>query len=158
MNWPGDTLLAYIAGLIDGESYIGAKRRRPTKANRMRSPKYSVAFFIAMTDRRPVQLVADFCNAGHAVRSRQRKANYKTIYEFELENERAAALLRQVRPYIVGHAEQVDLALQMQALRDSSVGRRNKAKLPVEYVAACDAIYSRLKRISPRSGQPGAWS
>ena len=153
----GEVLLAYFAGLIDGEGYIGAKRRLPTKNNRMQSPKYSVAFFIAMTDRAPVQLLAEFCGSGGAVRSRTRKEGYKTIYEFELENERAATLLQQIQPYIVGHVDQVRLALLLQALRWASPGLKNKSKLPAYYVAQCDEIYEKLKGISPRSGQPGRW-
>lgn len=94
------TLLAYIAGLFDGEGYIGVKKRLPNGRNKWASPKYSVAVSIGMTDREPIELVARSFNAVNRVRVRQRKAHYKTMYELDFENDRAVALLRAIRPYL----------------------------------------------------------
>jgi len=170
------TMLAYFAGLIDGEGYIGVKRRMPSKANHMACPKYSVVLFIAMTDRAPIDFLAEHMGHPDRVRSRKRKEHYKTIYEFELENDRAVEVLRAIQPYTVCRKEHIRLALDLHNLRKSARQHRTKvvgtriwaggrAKgsaykvmgLSDEFIAKCDVIYRKLLRMSPRSGQEGRW-
>jgi len=167
-------LRAYIAGLIDGEGTIGIKRRMPTARNKCASPKYSVSVGISMTDRDPIDLVAEFCNAASRVSSRVRQAGYKTIYEFAVENDRAVSLLREIRPYLVGKAKQADIALKFAELRKEGVNHRTRVTsvqtftvgknagsthvargLSLEYIERCESLYQSLLKGSPRSGQPG---
>lgn len=163
---------AYLAGLIDGEGSIGIKRRMPTLRNKCASPKYSVSVSVGMTDRAPIDLAADFCKAPERVRSRVRKHGYKTIYEFEVENDRATRFLLEIQPYLVGKAWQAKVALEFASLRKDGVNNRtrlistgffksgvNKGSsyrcygLSHEYIERCDALYQQLLKGSPRSGQ-----
>lgn len=165
---------AYIAGLIDGDGTIGIKRRLPTAANRMASPKYSAHVGVAMTDREPVAFVAAFCGVPEKVTSRTRKDGYKTIYEFAVENDRAAALLKEIAFFLVGKRKQAAVALELAALRKQGrfhrtreisshqfAGGRSKGAtyrslgLSSEYLDRCDSLYQASLVNSPRSGQPG---
>jgi hypothetical protein len=165
---------AYIAGLVDGDGTIGIKRRLPSAANRMASPKYSAHVGVAMTDRAPVEFVAAFCGAPERVTSRARKNGYKTMHEFSVENDRAAALLTEIQPFLVGKQGQAALVLELAALRKQ--GRANRTRetsshqfaagrnkgstyrvfgLSHEYLDRCDCLYQASLVNSPRSGQPG---
>lgn len=162
--------LAYMAGLMDGEGYVGIKRRLPTSRNAMKSPKYSAALSIAMTDREPIDLIAGFCDAMEQVRTRIRKTHYKTIYEFSLENDRAEKFLRQIHPYLRVKAYAASNALKLCDLRKQSRQRRTKVVgehimhggpnagcifrvfgLSDDFIAECELLYQGGLILQPRS-------
>ncbi len=171
VDWSREARLAYIAGILDGEGYIGAKRRMPTHANRMNSPKYSIAVSVSMTDEGPIRMIAEFCGASANVKARKRTRTGKVIYQLDLENKRAEVLLRQVRPYLVAKNWQAKKAISLHELRSESrkhrtrvvsvvqfSGGRNAGAshrvfgLSLDFLARCDAIYTELLRNAPRSG------
>lgn len=156
---------AYLGGLVDGEGYIGAKRRLPGK-NKMTAPKYSIACYLGMTDREPVDILARFAGAAHRVSARARSnPRHKTIYEFEVENDRAATLISRLVPFLVAKREQALIALKLFELRKESRANRTKPVasytfkggafaggtyrtfgLSDEFVSRCDELYLRLRR------------
>jgi len=163
-------LLAYFAGLIDGEGYIGSKRRLPTTKNHMTAPKYSVAFSISMTDPEPVFKLAGFCGKAETVRHIERGKN-KPIFDFQLEHDSAATLIRAVLPYLLCKRLQAEKALALDALRQQSKRHRTKVVrtmtwqtgracgseyrlmgLSDEFIAQCEVIHQSLLRGAPRSG------
>jgi hypothetical protein len=171
MRWPHEAQLAYIAGLIDGEGYVGVKRRMPTAANKMTSPRYAPTVSIDMTDAEPIEFVARFVGAPELPRWRHRGTN-KPILSLQLENARAAALLRDVQPYLIAKRWRADLVLELATLRSKSRAHRTKPVgayvfaagraaghqyvtrgLSDDFVAACDSIYTRLLVGSARSGK-----
>jgi hypothetical protein len=175
-HWNGEALKAYVAGILDGEGSIGAKRRMPTKANHLSSPKYSVAISLSMTDEAPVRLVAELLKSEATIVLRIRKEGYKPIFQFDVENEKALALIYWCLPYLVAKRGRAELAIQLGELRRKSRQHRTKILgehcfvrgravghkyrvfgLSDEFVAQCEDIYARLLVGSPRSGQPGAW-
>lgn len=160
---------AYLAGLIDGEGYVGVKRRLPSAANRMRAPRYALAVYVGMTDREPIDLVA--AAVGARVHTRARSM-HKPLHEVHVEQARAEWLLRQILPYLRAKRLQADAALQLAALQATSRQHRTKELgrhryragnnrgheyrvlgLSDEYLAQCDELYlSALRLPAPRSG------
>jgi hypothetical protein len=162
--------LAYIAGLIDGEGYIGATRRSPLSATR--SARYCVRVSVEMTDREPIAFLAERFASLELIRLRKRAKHYKPIYVLNLEHHRAEALLRAIAPYLVGKQRQAALALSLADLR--AVSRSNRTKvvstlqfrggvqkgrdyrlfgLSDDFIAQCDEVYRSLLHGSARSGQ-----
>jgi hypothetical protein len=161
--------------LIDGEGCILVKRRMPSIANRMKAPRYSLSVGIAMTDAAPVHFLAEYCGLPQLVTSRVRDG-CKRIYEFEIERQRAASLLRDVLPYLIGKKTQAEQALTLADLCAESRKHRTKVVstaefksganagrqyrlfgLSDEFVDRCEAIYQSVKRTNPRAGKAGAW-
>ena len=124
-----------------------------------------------MTDEAPVRYVASFCNAEHLIKTRHRKANYKTIYEFDLENDRAFKLLNDVYPFLICKKGAADLAIALRTFQFTSRSHRTKVVgvgiwgrgnacgsqyrkfgMSDEYLSFCDNLYQKAKRINPRSG------
>ncbi len=156
-----ETTRAYLAGIVDGECYVGVKRRMPG-INKMKSPKYEVAVGISMTDAEPVQMMAAFCGMLDLVYTRH-PVGYKTSYCFDLENHRAIKFLQKVFPYLRTKRRQATLAIEFWKLRAESRKHRTKVMgtltkksrhgigtpyrvlgLSDEYIARCDAIYVAL--------------
>src|SRR5882672_1737646 len=116
-----------------------------------------------MADRAPVAAVAKIVGAQDRIYLRQRrKEHYLPIWTLDLENDRAAALIKAVYPFLLGKKNQAKMALALFRLRQKS--RDNKVILrrvyddgaivkghgvPVlsdSYVRRCDRIYLKMRR------------
>jgi hypothetical protein len=147
--------LAYCAGLIDGEAYIGAIRRMPSQANKLSSPKYSIRISLCMADEEPVRFVADTIDAGHKVylRDRKVKAHHSPMWNLDLESARAAGLLVLVLPYLICKRTQAENAMKLHQLRSESLQHRNTlnaagtaTRMDRAYLERCDALYLVMRR------------
>ena len=67
--------MEYIAGLLDGEGYIGAYRRKPTKANKLKSAAYTIRISISMTDLEPIEYFAAAFGISSLIEKRDRGVN-----------------------------------------------------------------------------------
>lgn len=158
---------AYFAGLLDGEAYIGAIRRMPTKTNKMASPKYSIRVSVAMCDEAPIRALARFCGVIDLVRvrNRKRKPCHKPCFLIDLEGERAAILLRKTLPFMIAKRSQAEQALKLFSLLSKSrqfhtratksllfKGGRNIGLpyrtfgLSSDFIRQCDEFYINLRR------------
>ena len=123
-----ETLYAYIAGIIDGEGYIGIKKGLPTAANKMRSPKYEARLSIAMTDREAITLIERTFGIYCCTSLRpQRNVLHKSCYHFDVTNHRVGTILRSVLPYLQIKREQALTVIAFCKLRLSSRSFRTKA-------------------------------
>lgn len=152
--------LAYLAGIIDGEGYIGAKRRNPIGARQ--SPRYAIAVSVSMTDRQPIDMLAALSRCTAEIKPKKR-GKYKAIYTFSVESGMAEELLYDVLPYLIVKKRQAELALQLADLRAQaskhqtklvgvhSHGRKDRPgatfrsyALSDEYLAKCEALYNEM--------------
>ena|ERR1700686_2670142 len=116
---------AYIAGLIDGEGYVGIKRRLRNPANRMVSARYSPCVSIAMTDLAAINFVAKFCDFEHMVKERKRN-EWKPIFQLDLERDRAVFLLRQIVQFLITKRRRAEICLRLAKLLKTSGAHRTK--------------------------------
>lgn len=171
-TWSDDARAAYLASIIDNCAHIGVKRREPSAANKMLSPKYSVSLSIERKDKTAAIFLASFINADHKIKLRERPDKAPT-YEFEVENERVATLLRIALPFMVGKRARAIAMLRLVSLRSESRSHRTKqvgtaiveggrggtVEVPVlalsdDFNAACEAIYQALHIVSDN---PTTW-
>lgn len=163
---------AYIAGLIDGEGFVGIKRRMPTDRNKMTSPRYSVVVSIQMTDAAAVRFVAQFCGMERIVRRVLRRPGvWKPIHSFEIEQERAIILLRQVAPFLITKRRRAEICMRLWKLLASAKDNRTKIvgtyrfrggrmrghpyrvfALNDRYLRACDGLYQASVRDADKRG------
>lgn len=170
--WSRTEFLAYVAGLIDGEGCIGVRRRRATIANRSKTPTYTLNVSIEMTDEAPVRAAASCFGLDHLVRVR-RRALVKPIFVLTIAGQRAADLLQEIEPFLIGKPEQARVALEFWAHRQTSRSHRTKVMsthtfkagrngggtyrmfgLADEFIAQCDAFYQQLRK---RPNQRSRW-
>jgi hypothetical protein len=102
--------LAYWAGFIDGEGYIGIYKYR-NKDKWHKSPTYSIQIGVALTDRRIIeQLCALF--PGSRAKRKHRYPNSKTQYYWQAKGNRAAIVLTELLPFLRIKKTQARLALE----------------------------------------------
>jgi hypothetical protein len=132
--------LAYLAGIIDGEGYIGLRHRTDTKSAR----HYSLVLRVANTDQRLIGwLQARW--PGNTGCHRYRDQKCKPLHHWQLESRRAEAVLRIALPYLVIKREVADLALEMRATIVLGNNRISDAVL-----AERQRIYAAMRTLTKR--------
>jgi hypothetical protein len=105
MGWHIETLVAYIAGLFDGEGSIGIYPCGPSGYNRR---GYHLFVTLTQKDRRILDALKT--TFGGSVQ----RAN--TCHHWRLYANDAAEFLRLLRPYLILKREQAELAVMFQRL------------------------------------------
>jgi hypothetical protein len=110
-----NTDAAWLAGLIDGEGYVGTAQKAGAKNGETARP--SVA--IGMTSPKLVEWVLEHCPEAGIYQRKNKGANNKAItYIVVWRSDKAVALLKQVRSYLIIKREQADLVIQCQLFED----------------------------------------
>lgn len=158
--------LAYIAGLMDGESYIGIKKSRAYECQGRISPGYHARIQIRMVDEPAIAFIASTLGGWYYPETRP-QPNRKPLYCYQATDAKAESILRAVLPYLRVKRCVAEVVL---ALRDlQSNGRAHKTKqvgtrtiphwcgkvvifrtfaFSDDYVARCDTLYREAKRLN----------
>lgn len=107
----------YIAGLLDGGGYIGITTARGSKSARANhgGESHRLCISVRMTDRRPLDLLAQWTGFG-SVRTKRPGANEnRQPYEWTIWSRQASAVLIAVRDHLVVKREHADIAIRFQA-------------------------------------------
>lgn len=108
---------AYAAGLIDGEGYIGAcYRRRASVAGRFGDFQCYIFVAVAMTDRTPLDLLAEHFGA-KVYALKIERPEWKQCFRYQATGVAAEKLIRAVQPYLLVKHEQARLALEIRKTR-----------------------------------------
>jgi hypothetical protein len=164
---------AYVAGIIDGEGYVGIKRRNPIK--KAKSPRFSACVSVEMTDLSVIKTVADFCRVDHKFirRPKRYQDHHKQRFLLCVENKRAATLLTAVLPYLIAKQDLANLAIELEHLKTSpsrrtqlssvltfKAGVNKGAKYKVfalsdAHVARCELLYRAALSKAPKLNAGG---
>lgn len=143
-----ETILAYTAGLIDGEGYIGVDRNAARREHSIRQNDfYRLNVAVTVTDKSMI----DFLMANFGGNSRQRKrhtCNKKLVYEWHLYGGNAVLFLQAIKPYMVAKADQADLAEKFRS--SFSGGIYCKSGTPEAVVRFRHECYEKFKEIHGR--------
>lgn len=114
----GNTLLAYTAGIIDGEGSIGLHRKfqrtSPT------SQKKSIQMVVAVGNTNEWLINLLYMQFGGSLRLRKPRAdmpNQKKLWEWSITNNKASNFLALILPYLTIKRPQAELAIQFQNRR-----------------------------------------
>ena len=117
LHIPSDpALLAYVAGLLDGEGCI--RIHSSFEPATSRSLSHSLRIGIANTDERLMLWLSDTFGGGLHEKKRRgsRSPNWKPCFDWSLHSHQAEAFLRSVEPYLVIKKAQAQLALRFRDL------------------------------------------
>lgn len=162
---------AYIAGIIDGEGYIGIKKTRPKN---MKSVAYRARLQIRMTDEPAIKFISKTLG-GFYYKEKPSVAKGKPLYCYQVSDKAAESVLWSVLPYLRVKREQASVVLELRDLQRTSakertkiVGQRNFPNLYGNrvistkaysdfYMNQCDALYGRCKSLNRvgKEGDPG---
>lgn len=107
--------LAYLAGFIDGEGYIGISKN---------SSYGELQISITNTNEDIIRLIAKWFKG--SVRLVEKKENHKDCWRFGVYSEDAVTLLKAVYPYLFVKREQAYIGLEFQKL----IGKKGKPVSP----------------------------
>lgn len=109
---------AYLAGLIDGEGYVGVTRAETSRSARTsrRGVSYRAMVSVAMTDRRPLDYGHQATGVGTIRARKMGPRDRRQAYNWNIWSQQATDLLAQLRPHLIVKAELADIVAEFQAL------------------------------------------
>ncbi len=160
------TDLAYVAGIVDGEGYIGIKKTRAYECQGRKTPGYHARIQIRMVSEEAIRFVSETLG-GWYYAEKPHCAQGRPLFTFQASDESAAGILRALLPFLRVKRENAETVLALRSLQADSVKHRtkvtgyrnfpNKAGTPRkvrnlalsdEYVAECDRLYLRCKELN----------
>ena len=93
-----ETDLAYIAGILDGEGYIGIKKTT-TRRNGRVNPQYQERVQVRMVDKGAIEFLADMLG-GNYYKEKPSSTNGRPLYCYQTSDLQAVTILKKVLPYL----------------------------------------------------------
>lgn len=160
------TDIAYMAGLLDGEGYIGIKKSKAYKCQGRATPGYSAAIQVRMVDKPGIALLADLLS-GTFWREKPHCNNGRPLYCWSISDLAAEKALRILRPFLLVKEKQCRLILAFRRLQAN--GRKHMTKIvgyrdfpnshgtvrriankcfSNDYVARCDTFWMDCRKLN----------
>ncbi len=158
------TDVAYIAGLIDGEGYIGIKKASVRKD--CFNPCYHARIQIRMVDEPAIKFIADTLG-GNYYKEKPNADNGRPLYCYQASDKIAATILETVLPYLKVKKQSAETVLHLRKLQ--SEGNKHRTKITGyrdfpnshgtvrrianksysdEYIAMCNTLYEQCKHLN----------
>lgn len=100
-----DAELGWLAGIIDGEGYIGIRFDKPKVSKNLRA-----VLSVKMTHLATMELIANyFCCSLIQEHSRR---GYKTLFAASVSGKKAEAIIKVLQPYLITKSEEAELFLR----------------------------------------------
>jgi hypothetical protein len=90
-------VLAYLAGIVDGEGYIGIKRT--AKPNGSISPRYCERIQVRMVNEEAIRLLTDTLGGNYYAESMTQRRG-RPLFCWQASDAQAAGILRALLPYL----------------------------------------------------------
>lgn len=160
------TDIAYIAGIVDGEGYIGVKKSRAYRCQGRATPSYHARIQIRMVDEPAIRFIAEALG-GWYYREKPSAPHKRPLFCYQASDKAAETILRRLLPFLRVKRLPAENVLALRTLQ--AEGRKNRTKivgyrtmpgfrggnrrmpnlaLSDEYVARCEAICARSKALN----------
>jgi hypothetical protein len=142
---------AYVAGIIDGEGYIGIKRHNRS---------YAVIVKVGMSDKGERCVLALHATYGGRTGYYQprQSAQQRPCVEWAISGRAAVDVIEDIRPYLLIKGEAADLAMELQAMIDAAPRLNNHAQVAswdVDMEIRGADLMRRIQDINQRGVTPG---
>lgn len=143
------TTLAYLAGLIDGEGYVGIKKSR---AKNSISPLYHERIQVRMVHEGAIRLLAETLG-GNYYREKPHATNGRVLFCYQASDAKAATILEHVLPYLIVKRESALNVLRLRASKNDPRARlrggmTQRRLMDPAVLAEREAIYLRAKELN----------
>jgi len=154
--------LAYLAGIIDGEGYVGIKKSTygMRKRTDIKSPTYHEKVQIRMSCKKVLELFekefGGHCRSEPRIyQSKTGFKSYKVLSIYVVTDVSAARVIKAVRPYLIEKCVQADAILALRKSKESYKGKQHggtkgRTMLP-EILAEREALYQSIRAIHRNS-------
>ena len=131
-------ILAYIAGIVDGEGYIGIKK--DMIKGRGVSPVYYERLSIAQNKKELVDLFIETFKCGKIYFHGHSKLSKKGYWSWEISNKICVNVLKQIYPYLRIKKPEAKLVIKL-----SKNKRQKYFVLPKEIIEYREKLYQNIK-------------
>ena len=158
--------IAYMAGLVDGEGYIGIKKSKAYKCQKRVSPGYHARIQIRMVDEPAIKFIAENLG-GWYYKEKPSSKKGKPLYCYQASDKAVEKILEALLPYLRIKKESAKTVLKLRNLQRNSSKHRTKItgyreftgwhgqpiKIPNlahsdEYLQKCETLYLRCKELN----------
>lgn len=135
-------LLAYMAGILDGEGCFSITKTKPSDCI---NPRYTGRVMIGMTDKEVISLFYEKFGGSMLI---ERVQNRKPIYRWKLvgDSERVINFLEKIIPYLICKKPQAEILLEYVKTKKISGYQKNKG-LPIEELHRREDFYLKIKEL-----------
>ena len=143
--------LAYIAGIIDADGYLGISRNT-TKKQRQRSPKYQSEICVINTDKRLMDWFEK--RVGGLVNARiVYGKNDKVSYRWRIKESCHPDFLKMIIPCLVIKQRQAELIVEYWSKKTKSYRQGRKWQMPDEEKELRAHYHQELKKLNARGNR-----
>lgn len=158
--------LAYLAGLVDGEGYIGIKKSKAYKCQGRVNPGYHERVQVRQVKSEAIELMANTFG-GCFYKEKPGSKKSRPLYCYQASDKKAVTILKALIPYLRIKGTVAIKVLELRELKKESskhrtkiVGHRNfpnkygtPRKVPNlaysdEYIAMCESLWLDCKRLN----------
>lgn len=141
-----ETTIAYLAGLIDGEGYIGVKRTHRRDAT---SPIFHERIQVRMVHEGAIALLAATLG-GNYYREKAHANNGRPLYCWQASDALAARILERVLPYLIVKRAAAENVLRLRASKNDPRarlrgGQTQRRLMDADVLAEREVIYEHAK-------------
>lgn len=149
---PDFHLPSYLAGIIDGDGYVGISRSTPARS-RAHTPSYRELLTVEMCDELPIKILSSLFGAPYHLK--QYAANKRPIYTWRPARLTVNRALLALSPYLIVKRAQAETALQFR--KDVSMEWKNEPKngsgrwkpfLSEQHLTLREHLYERIKSLN----------
>lgn len=158
--------LAYCAGIMDGEGYIGIKKTKPYKTQGRTTPGYHARIQVRMVDEPAIAALVGLFG-GKTYREKPHANNGRPLHCWSISDAKAEATIRLVLPFLRVKVQQARIVLDLRKLQRE--GRKHRTKVTGyrefpnragtvrlvenrcfsdEYVERCEAFWMACRRLN----------
>lgn len=122
-----ETTIAYLAGLVDGEAYIGIKKDMTSvRSGHSKSPLYHERIQIRMVDEESIKLFKKVFGGSYYYekKSANNPLTKKKMYCYQISDLSAVNALKQLLPYLQVKKRQAQICLKLRKSKQSKLARK----------------------------------
>lgn len=149
MTIRGKEMLAYMAGIIDGEGHIGIYGSFSTKLSKHKSHYLRVS--VGNNCEELLRMFQDRLGGGL---SSETPLKGKIIWRWHIAGDRAEKLLKDILPYLIVKKMQALLGIEFQKTRCNNRKRRNGNELTQEELTKREYYRLQIKELNKRTYLP----
>jgi hypothetical protein len=156
-----ETDKAYIAGLLDGEAYIGIKKSN-NRHNGTVNPIYQERVQVRMVDEQAIKFLTEMFG-GNYHQDKPSTSNGRPLFCFQASDSKAVGILKTVLPYLRVKRDSANIVLKLQNLKKNPHKVAHKVMMKnrwgkitefkrwrhsPQHIANCEELYQACKSLN----------
>lgn len=120
-----NTTIAYLAGLVDGEGYVGIKKSLSgVRSGRQVNPSYHERIQIRMVDEDAIKLFKEIFGGNYYKETNHSKYSKRPLYCYQASDLIAYKTLKTLYPYLIIKKRQAELCFRLRASKESKEAKQ----------------------------------